>query len=116
MKKLILSLMIMFSSSMAFAGWGAIAYDTVTGRYGYSYGWSTRAQAESTALSYCAATYCQLRVVGYNNYIALAVSKTYRTVWGVGYSTNRYEALYWSMYYCNSGTTSCRVLVNVRTN
>ncbi|MFM6928510.1 MAG: DUF4189 domain-containing protein [Bdellovibrio sp.] len=114
MKKWILTLVMFFSSSFAFAGgWSAIAYDRTTGSYGYAYGTYNKEQAESGAIASCNSLNCRVVATAFNSWVALAVSNTDLNMYGAGWSANRFEALYWSMYYCNQGPSSCKVVVNI---
>lgn len=51
----------------------AIAYSDSTGRYGYSYGYSSRFDAENRALSECGTDDARVVIWGRNAYVALAV-------------------------------------------
>ena len=115
MKKWILSSLVFFSSSFALAagGWAAIAYDTVTGNYGYAWGTYNKQQAESSAIANCNALNCRAVVSVYNGHASLVVSKTQRHVYGTGYAPTKFESLYWAYYYCNQGPYACRLIVPV---
>lgn len=114
MKKYLLALMITLCTSWAWAagGWAAIAYDSTNGNYGYSYGWYNKQQAESTAISYCGSLNCKAVASVHNGWVALAVSKNTVATWGAGYAADRYQALYWAMYYCNQGTYACKIVIS----
>src|SRR5205814_6412070 len=62
------------ASARADDTFAAIAYSESTGRYGYSYGYSTRAAAENRAISECNADDASILVWGRNAYVALATS------------------------------------------
>ncbi|MGZ3771689.1 MAG: DUF4189 domain-containing protein [Bdellovibrio sp.] len=114
MKKWILATLMILSSSFAHAGgWSAIAYDTNTGKYGYAYGTYNQQQAESNAIASCNSLNCRVVGTAFNRWLSLALSNTDVKMYGVGWSPNQYESLYWSMYYCNQGTYSCKVVVNI---
>lgn len=115
MKKLILILLTSCISSWAWAagGWSAIAYDTTNGKYGFAYGTYNKQQAESNAIAYCNSYNCRVVVTAYNGWAALAISKTDVRTYGVGYAPDRFQALYWSLYYCNQGPSACKVVVSI---
>ncbi|MGZ3770913.1 MAG: DUF4189 domain-containing protein [Bdellovibrio sp.] len=108
MKKLIIALIISFSSSFAFA-WGSIAYDRYTGRYGMSWNWGTQAQANSVALQYCGTANCYVIVSRAYAWLALSTGKTNNYWYGASWSSNRYQALYQALLYCNNyGNVACK--------
>lgn len=115
MKTFLLSCIVFFVSSASFAagGWSAIAYDTTNGKYGYAQGTYNKQQAESGAISGCNSLNCKVVIAVYNTHAALSVSKTNAAYYGTGFAPSKFEAMYWSMYYCNQGPTSCRVIISV---
>jgi hypothetical protein len=66
--------------------YGAIAYSTSTRAYGFAYNYSTRAQAESAALGYCAQSDCGVVVWFSNSCGALATAPTGQWATGLGSS------------------------------
>lgn len=114
MKALLVSFILFFMSSMTWAGgWSAIAYDTTNGKYGYAQGTYNKQQAESAAISGCNSLNCKVVIAVFNSHAALSVSKTNPAIYGTGYAPSKFEAMYWSIYYCNQGPTSCRVVISV---
>lgn len=115
MKTWFVSLIIMLTSSISFAagGWSAIAYDTSNGRFGYAYGTYNKQQAESNSIASCNSLNCKVVVTVYNGWATLAVAKNNLAIYGTGYAPTKFEAMYWSMYYCNLGPSSCRVIISV---
>lgn len=112
MKKIIIALMISLSSSAALA-YGSLAYDRYTGRYGMSWGWSTKTQADAVARQYCASANCYVVASGYNVYLALATGKTSNYWYGASLSSNRYQALYYALLNCNNyGNVACKSVVD----
>ncbi len=63
--------------------YGAIAYSSSTGRYGYSYDWGSRSEAEDYARSQCGRSDCAIKVWFKNACGALAVGQTRRTGLGL---------------------------------
>ena len=118
MKKLFIASLLILTSyvSNAVASWGAIAYDSYNGNYGYSYGYGTQAQAMTRALTGCNNINCRIVTSVSNGWIALSVSNTTYGTYGTGYSPDEWAALYWSMYYCNRGPSSCHLTVLVNSN
>ena len=70
--------------------YGAIAYDTATGAYGYTYNYGNRASAESAALSRCGRPGCEVRTWFYNACGALSTSND--GGWGSSRGSSRYNA------------------------
>jgi len=117
MKTWFVSALLILTSSLSYGagtgGWSAIAYDTTNGRYGYAAGTYNKQQAESTSISSCNSLNCKVVVTVYNGHAALAVSRTSNALYGTGYAPSKFEALYWAMYYCNQGPSSCQIIISV---
>jgi hypothetical protein len=64
--------------------YAAIAYSPATGKYGYCYGWDSRAGAERDALARCKAADARILAWAKNSYCALALGKdgAYAAAWG----------------------------------
>lgn len=92
--------------------YGAIAYSRSTGKYGYSYGHSSRAAAEQDALNRCNAQ--DHEVIGWmkNAYGVLAVGDDV-SHYGWGWSSNRATAQQNALKYCRQRTTNSHVAVTV---
>jgi len=73
------------AATAAWADYGAIAYSNSSGKYGYSYGCSSRSTAERLALNKCAASDRRIVVWVSKGWAALAVNDANR--WGTGWST-----------------------------
>ena len=102
------------SISQAAGGWAAIAYDTTTGRYGYSSGAHDKQQAESDSITACKSRNCQVVVSVQNGWASLSIAKNNSSIYGAGYAPTRHEAMYWSMFHCNQGPSACKV-INITT-
>jgi hypothetical protein len=75
--------------------YAAIAYSAATGKYGYSYGWSSRASAERDALARCKAADARVLTWTRNSYCALAKGKNgaYAAAWGLTLNQAKAKAL-----------------------
>ncbi|MGD0027120.1 MAG: DUF4189 domain-containing protein [Xanthobacteraceae bacterium] len=72
--------------SAAFAGWGAIAYNSATGASSEAHGYSSRAAAQRAALRACAGR-CRIMNWEENSCIALATNSSRGWGEGHGYAT-----------------------------
>jgi hypothetical protein len=89
--------------STAFAGWGAIAYNSATGNASQAHGYPSRGAAERAALGACGGG-CSIKNWEENSCIALATNSSGR--WGEahGYSNHR-EAVRAALAACGA---NCR--------
>ena len=70
-----------------FGEFGAVAYSSATGRYGYSFGMPSRGAAESDAVRRCGTFDAQPVAWVKNGWLALAVGDD-QSLYGYGWSTN----------------------------
>ena len=89
--------------SAAFAGWGAIAYNSATGANSESHGYPSRWAAEAAALAACGGG-CSIMNWEENSCIALATGSSGRWGEGHGYSTYR-RAVRAALSACGRGCT-----------
>ena len=87
--------------------YGAIAYSSSSGRYGYSYDWGSRADAENYARSQCGSTDCAVKVWFKNACGALAVGQNGGLGWG--WSGSRGAAESTALNECQSRTGGCSI-------
>jgi hypothetical protein len=100
------------ASARADDTYAAIAYSESTGRYGYSYGYSTRAAAENRAISECNTDDAQILVWGRNAYVALALSD--EGAYGWAWASSEGQAKRLALQKCRDyGGTSARIAVCV---
>lgn len=116
-KVLLLSIAFFFIASMRDAdsphvlasedNYGAIAYSTSSGNYGYSYDYSSQWEAEQAALDRCNDDDCEILVWFANNCAALAKGRA-----GIGYAygNSQAEAESLALDKCSDHTSGCRVL------
>lgn len=105
------------SSASAQDYFGAIAFGTQNGAYGYSYNYSDRNQAEQKAISQCqdhGGNGCQVAVWFRNACGALARSGT--TGYGSGWGSNRNLAEQYAMESCGKHNSSCSIVEVVCTD
>ncbi len=93
--------------SMAEDHYGAIAYSTDSGRYGYSYDYDSRAAAEERAVSECNDSSCTAVLWFRNACGALATGDGH--AYGTGWASDRSEAENTAMSYCNKNGTNCSI-------
>ena len=89
--------------------YGAIAYSSSSGRYGYSYDFGSRAEAENYAISKCGRSDCVVKVWFRNACGALAVGQ--RGGLGWGWSGSRGGAEDIALNECQAKTSACNVRV-----
>jgi hypothetical protein len=87
--------------------YGAIAYSSSTGRYGHSYDFGSRAEAEDYAISQCGRSDCVVKVWFKNACGALAVGQ--RGALGWGWAGSRGSAEDRALNECQSRTSECSV-------
>ena len=87
--------------------YGAIAYSSSTGRYGYSYDFGSRAEAENYAISKCGRGDCVVKVWFKNACGALAVGRRGALGWGLAGSRGSAEDR--ALSECQSRTSGCSV-------
>ena len=71
--------------------WGALAYSSSTGRYGFAYDYATQAQAINAAVEKCRVRDCQ-GVVWFHNGCGAFARGRGAWGWGIGYSRGEAEA------------------------
>jgi hypothetical protein len=85
----------------AFAGWGAIAYNSGTGRNAEFHGAGSLAAAESGALRLCGAG---CRIINYEENSCIAFAANSRGVWGEAHGyANSSAAIGAALAYCGAG-------------
>jgi len=90
----------------------AIAYSESTNRYGYSYGYDSRAGAEDRAITECKADDAKIVVWGRNAYVALAVSD--EGAYGYAWASTEGQAKRLALQKCRDfGGNTARVAVCV---
>jgi hypothetical protein len=87
--------------------YGAIAYSSSTGRYGYSYDGGSRSEAEDYARSKCGRGDCAIKVWFKNACGALAVGRRGGAGWG--WSSSRESAESVALNECQSRTSGCNM-------
>lgn len=117
MKTWLVPALLVFASSISYGagtgGWSAIAYDTSTGRYGYAAGTDNKQQAENISLDSCKSSNCKVVISVYNSHAALVVGNNNNDFYGTGFAPSKFEALYWAMYHCNQGPSSCKAILSI---
>ena len=86
---------------------GAIAYSTSSGSYGYSYDYSSRGEAEDRALAECSGD-CKVVLWFKNACGALAVGNDHG--YGTAWAGERGEAEATAMGYCRQYSQGCQVV------
>jgi len=87
--------------------WGALAYSNATGRYGFAYDYSTRAEAIRQAVYKCGVRDCRGVVWFHNGCGAFARG---RGGWGWGIGDTRAEAQARAVAECRQRGVNCRVI------
>ena len=95
------------AEAQAWDNYGAIAYSSSTGRYGYSHDFGSRAEAENYAVSQCGMSDCAVKVWFRNACGALAVGQ--RGGMGWGWSGSRGGAENIALNECQARTSGCSV-------
>jgi Domain of unknown function (DUF4189) len=103
------ALLLMAGAVLAFADdhYGAIAYSTNNGRYGYTYDYSTQASAEAEALKNCGDLSCTIILWFKNSCAALAIGDGYS--YGVAWASGRGDAETSAMTYCSQNGKGCSI-------
>ena len=96
------------------SGFGAIAYSTQTGRYGWSYGAADQPTAERIALTNCAAVDAFIVAWAHHSHLAFAIGDN--GGYGYAWATKAAEAGRQAITNCSNQTTNCRLVVLVDTN
>ena len=119
MKKTLLSAALALSASFAVpadAGqcghqycWGAVAFDAISGLYGYSSGYYSQGEAAGAAQEGCGYN-CREVKTFYNQCGAAAIGNNGGYGWGYGLS--QYDAESVAVSYCANYDFDCRVLVS----
>ena len=90
--------------------YGAIAYDMLTGRYGFSYNYDADWKARNRALTECGWGGCKVYASFHNACGALATDNTQR-IYGWGVSYDRSEAMQRALYECKVRGGTCTIKV-----
>jgi hypothetical protein len=104
-----IALWLLPAGAQARDNYGAIAYSFSTGRYGYSYDWPSRAEAENYARSQCGIGDCAVKVWFKNACGALAVGRG--SAYGWGWAGSRGQAEGSALSECQARSAGCRVRV-----
>jgi hypothetical protein len=100
------------ASARADDTYAAIAYSESSGRYGYSYGYSTRAAAEDRAVTECNTDDAKVVIWCRNAYCALAVSD--EGAYGYAWATTERQAKSIASQKCRDyGGVKVRIAVSV---
>ena len=100
----------LIAAAPAFAGYGAIAFDEATGRYGFSWNEETPSKAEKTALRDCQSGGCKIVVpVGPRECAALASGEKDK-VWGGAKRPTRDAAKLSALENCQKRTSGKCIL------
>jgi Domain of unknown function (DUF4189) len=102
-----LALVFWASAAVAADHYGAIAYSTDNGKYGYTYDYGTLASAETDALKNCADRSCQVVLWFKNRCGALAIGNGY--AYGAAWANNRGDAEASAMTFCSQNGTGCNI-------
>ena len=102
-----LALMSYTAAAVADDHYGAIAYSTDNGKYGYTYDYGTLASAEADALRNCSAASCQVVLWFKNSCGALAIGNGY--AYGAAWANNRGDAETSAMTFCSQNGTGCNI-------
>jgi len=87
--------------------YGAIAFSTSTGAWGWSNDYSSVSEAQNAAMNSCGKPDCQAVVWFKNNCGALAVGKG--NCWGTGWADSRAEAERLALNSCRNAGDNCKV-------
>lgn len=107
-----MTVLIMASGAPAFAGFGAIAYDQATGRYGLSWNQPTQDKANAAARKDCGAGSCQLIPVPPAKCGALATADNPKesTAWGASVRDDKPAAELGAIQGCQKRTAGqCKI-------
>lgn len=114
------SLLVALAAAAGFAGpgqagqcgydfcWGAVAFNAITGSYGYSYSYLSESDAANAAQQGCEYNCPEVKTF-YNQCGAAAIGSN--GGFGYGFGLSRYEAENVAMSYCNNYDYGCQVLV-----
>jgi len=91
----------------AYDKFGAIAYSSSTGRYGYSYNFADRGQAESEAVSNCGRSDCRIKVWFKNACGALATGNRGASGWA--WNTSKSDAVSRALRECSNRGSGCQL-------
>jgi Domain of unknown function (DUF4189) len=95
------------AAAVAADHYGAIAYSTDNGRYGYTYDYGTLASAQADALKNCNDGSCQVVLWFKNSCGALAIGNRYS--YGAAWANNRGDAETSAMTFCSQNGTGCNI-------
>jgi hypothetical protein len=87
--------------------YGAIAYSTNNGRYGYTYDYATQASAETDALKNCADGSCTIVIWFKNTCAALAIGDGF--AYGVAWANDKGDAEASAMTFCSQNAKGCNI-------
>ncbi|MEW6533957.1 MAG: DUF4189 domain-containing protein [Thermodesulfobacteriota bacterium] len=105
----ILAVLLSVGETVSADNYGAIAYSSSTGRYGYSYDYGSRGDAESAAVTNCARSDCQVKVWFRNSCGALARAGNGALGYGFGFA-DRSGAESRALAECGARGSSCRIV------
>jgi len=115
MKKTMQGIMVLYILLVAFGivkaedNYGAIAYSESTGKWGYSYDYGCRRQAENAALHRCKSGACEIKVWFKNACGALAKGSGGALGWSWATSGRR-EAESVALSECRTRGSNCRII------
>jgi serine/threonine-protein kinase len=101
------------SHTASAASYGAIAYATSSGVWGYSYGYSSRGGAESRALRECRSRGRGCRAIVWFREACGALATGRNNGYGWAWNTSRRAARQRAMAECRNRTSGCRIRVDV---
>ena len=106
---MVLVVVLLLCAAVASAGenWGALAYSSSTGRYGYGYDYATKQEAVDAAEDRCGEDDCEAVVWFYNGCGAFAAGRG-GTGWAVGDSKQAVQAK--ALRECNKRGSNCQIV------
>jgi hypothetical protein len=111
--KRLAAVLVVLTSSLAFADYGAIAYSFSTGLSGQSWSYGDQASAEQSAVGYCGQADCRSLVWVSNQCAAVAAGDNEGYGWGL--SGDRGAARATALAHCESVDSDCHVAADVCT-
>ena len=101
------ALLVSVAAAPAFAGYGAVAFDETTAKYGFGWNEDTQKRADETALQGCNADGCKIVFrVPPRRCAALATSETGKVSWGGKEHATRDGAKLGALENCQKRTTA----------
>jgi hypothetical protein len=102
-------ILVAFAAAQAQDNYGAIAYSSSTGNWGYSYDYGSRAQAENSALRRCGRDDCEIKVWFKNSCGAMAKASNGALGWSYA-ASSRAEAESLALSECEARGSNCRIV------